>query len=714
MNVRTKTIVWIAPVLLLAACFLVTAHRSAAGAQPNVMTIKGAQHGYALGPYLDVLEDKTRQLTVTDVASAEYAGRFQPPPDASALHFGLSNSIYWVRFRAAIRPDARNTEWFLYFPDTWIRSVRLYAPEAIGPDGKPAWWQVTELGRGRQIKPGESLLTVKTPFEPAEQPVTYYLRLQSRGPLILDGMVADQFAISNLSRNRFLFFGLYFGIFTGMFLFNLFLYFSLRERSRLFYLMYVASVAAYLFGLSNMTAEFIPTIPSDVIARVQLGILGLMSVFVTLFSLAFLKIGQLQRAFRLYGLVILLFSVIFTALSPFGNVYIMNQIATVSGSLILLSLWVIGILRWQDGYRPARFFILAFSAMLIGGTIFALAFQGILPYTAATMYALPIGSTIEVLLLSYALADRINTLRAEKMKALAQAERLNAELEEHRVSLENTVEQRTEALRQSNEMLRKMDRSKTLFLSAVSHELRTPLTVILGLAKVAVRTLQTFDWTRMGRDYPRETENLTNLVQDLDMVVQESQRLAALIDDVLDLAKIEAGKLDWNMIPVSPAEIVERAFTTMRPLALAKKLRMIHQVDPNLPLVLGDRFRLVQVLINLISNAIKFTVEGTITCTVKQADSTVVFCVADTGAGVSPEDHTRIFGIFEQGSHLIDPVEGTGLGLVICREIVSHHGGTIWLESEPGAGSQFFFSLPIVTLQEAQPLPASLAPPSKE
>ena len=177
--------------------------------------------------------------------------------------------------------------------------------------------------------------------------------------------------------------------------------------------------------------------------------------------------------------------------------------------------------------------------------------------------------------------------------------------------------------------------------------------------------------------------------------MSEGERLTKLIDDVLDLAKIEAGKLEWHMEPVNVEDIIERATAATSSLFEQKGLRLVKDVAPGLPSVTGDRDRLIQVVINLISNAVKFTDSGSITCRAEQRDGALVVSVIDTGMGIAPADQPKVFERFKQvGDTLTDKPKGTGLGLPICREIVEHHGGRIWVESEIGKGSTFAFSLP--------------------
>jgi len=241
------------------------------------------------------------------------------------------------------------------------------------------------------------------------------------------------------------------------------------------------------------------------------------------------------------------------------------------------------------------------------------------------------------------------------------------------------------------------DAAKSSFLSTVSHELRTPLTSVLGFAKIIRRRLEERLFPLIPEEDRKVQQAKRQVIDNLDVVVSEGERLTKLIDDVLDLAKIEAGKFTWNMATVSISDVIERAIAATASLFEAKKLNLVREVDPDLPTVNGDQDRLIQVVINLISNAVKFTDAGSITCSAHLRDGELVVGVTDSGIGIAHGDQQKVFEKFKQvGDTLTDKPKGTGLGLPICKEIVEYHGGRIWVESEPGKGSTFSFTLPIM------------------
>ncbi len=255
-----------------------------------------------------------------------------------------------------------------------------------------------------------------------------------------------------------------------------------------------------------------------------------------------------------------------------------------------------------------------------------------------------------------------------------------------------------EELMRANEELKKVDQMKDSFLSSVSHELRTPLT-----------SIRSFSEYLMNYDEDPETQK-----EFAEIINCESERLTRLINDVLDLSKIEAGGMTWNNEICSVEEIARGALKAQTQVLEEKSIRLRVDFDPGLPPTCLDKDRIHQVLINLIGNAIKFSparseievrgriVDGKRTC---DPGDWIEISVSDGGIGISPENFEKIFEKFQQASAPTSPdtPKGTGLGLPICREIVTHYGGNVWVESRKGGGSVFRFTLPVLAEPEQAP-----------
>jgi signal transduction histidine kinase/CheY-like chemotaxis protein len=256
-----------------------------------------------------------------------------------------------------------------------------------------------------------------------------------------------------------------------------------------------------------------------------------------------------------------------------------------------------------------------------------------------------------------------------------------------------------EELKKAKEAAELANQAKTDFLNTVSHELRTPLTSILGFSDVIKKKLLKTIFPLIESDDGKIMKTVKQIGEYLDIIIVEGKRLTSLINDVLDLAKMEAGKVAWDMQTLAVEELIDHAMAVTDSLFEKKSLQLIKNIDAGLPDISGDRDRLIQVMVNLISNAVKFTEEGLVTCSAKLIDGEIVISVTDSGIGISEENQLKVFEKFKQvGDTLTDKPKGTGLGLPISKDIIEHHGGRIWVQSELGKGSIFSFSLPVVSV----------------
>ena len=249
--------------------------------------------------------------------------------------------------------------------------------------------------------------------------------------------------------------------------------------------------------------------------------------------------------------------------------------------------------------------------------------------------------------------------------------------------LEKRIQARTAELALAKERAESADRLKSAFLAAMSHELRTPLNSIMGFTGIVLQ----------GLPGPLNAEQ----AKQLGMVQGSARHLLDLINDVLDLSKIEAGQLEVEAKPFDARESIETVVRSVTPLAERKGLALLAQVAPEVGMVTSDRRRFEQVLINLVNNGIKFTQEGhvRVECAIDGPD--LLTRVVDTGMGIKPEDMGKLFQAFQQvDAGLARNHEGTGLGLSICKRLVEKMGGKIWVESQWGAGSTFAFTLPVM------------------
>jgi signal transduction histidine kinase len=231
------------------------------------------------------------------------------------------------------------------------------------------------------------------------------------------------------------------------------------------------------------------------------------------------------------------------------------------------------------------------------------------------------------------------------------------------------------------------NRHKSEFVANMSHELRTPLNAILGYTELILDNIY--------GEVPGKMRSV------LERVQTNGKHLLGLINDVLDMSKIEAGQLTLSLSDYSIHDMVQGVYMAVEPLAANKKLAFNIDVEPNLPPARGDERRLSQVLLNLVGNAIKFTDSGEVAIKVGTSDSAFTVAVRDTGPGISAADQAKLFQEFQQADNSVTRQKGgTGLGLAISKRIVEMHGGRIWIDSALGQGSTFSFTVPIRVAQQ--------------
>ncbi len=268
-------------------------------------------------------------------------------------------------------------------------------------------------------------------------------------------------------------------------------------------------------------------------------------------------------------------------------------------------------------------------------------------------------------------------LRRENRRLSQELEQANKQLQEYASHLEREVQDEHSA----NEHLKELDRAKAAFFSMISHELRHPLTVAKGYLQL-IESGQSGEVSAGSRRYLR-------------IISENFDHLAEMIDDLLDLSRMEAGSYQIQCQVVRPLGILQNAIQAFAPIALEKDITVENRLPDSLPLVSADSMRIIQVISNLLHNAVKFTPRGgKITVSAAETESEIQVTVADSGIGIPHDELEHIFERFYQVHRDEMHAGGAGLGLAICREIVRLHGGRIWAESEPGQGSRFTFTLP--------------------
>lgn len=603
----------------------------------SAVVLKDEEGKIPLGKKLFYFEDQKGLLTIKDISSEKYE-REWVKSNLEIPAFGFQNSAYWVKFKVKKAPSLINKTWYLQLDFPNMDSIDLYIHDPIG--------NVTTKKAGdtypfhqREINHTSFVF----PFvADMEGDYIFYMRFQNKGSMTLPLTIWQIGRFLEYTKNEHMAAGLFYGLLIIMAFYNLVLFFSIRDQSYLFYSLYVFLSVLVVMAIRGHMYEYVYPHSTWLANRGLVFLNNLGTIFIVLFSQSFLNTKKYVPTLHKFLYLIIGFSLIHTVVLFFALYLISYALTVFTYAFTSFVLILVGVLCFLKGNRFAKFYVLAWLCFLFGGVIYGLAKFKILPTVFFTIYGFQFGLVLEVFLISLALAFRLKILTQEK---------------------------------EANE-------AKSIFIARMSHEIRTPLNAIINLSSHLMKVIK-------------------NVKQndEIKIIRNSGNHLLRVIDDILDISKIEAKEVSLRFSHFNLFESTSFAINSLKILAAEKNLILNLDFEKNAPqIVKGDEGRLNQILFNLINNAIKFTDEGSILVKVgllkeERGKYLYRFSVKDTGVGIKRENLHLLFKTFSQIDTNARKEKGSGLGLVISKELVGLMGGTIDVKSRYGVGSEFTFSI---------------------
>ncbi len=653
---------------------------------PIILT--DGQEEYPVGLHLEILEDPGGLLTLEEVSSGTYDAQFSPSTQ-EVPNLGITPSTYWFRFRVR-NNSAELKEWLLEFSDANIDFLTLYIPQ---PNQ-----QYQEIKTGRLL----SFTSRPLPYRyfvfdfstPPTTEIAIYGKAASSVPLNLPLIIWSPQAFLRSMQVQLLRLGLVLGVLFIMAGYNLFLYFSLRDKSYLYYVLVICSLAGIKLIIEGLTAQYLGSRFVAIEADIELFLLLLMFLALLSFAKSFLitktyapRLDRLIVWLRWGLVVITLLRFIFNSSLPI--ILALLLMLGVSAVIILGS----GVVAWYRGNRAARFFLLTWFIFLSQTTIY-LTFAANLLKSPWRPISIDLAIVWLALFLSLALADRIRLLTREKEHTQAELLRHQQELlrlgDEYTTNLQMTNDQlyqtileKEKAQQELKAHAKELERSnKDLqdFAYVASHDLQEPLRKIQAFGdRLQAKCAGELD--EQGQDYIQRMQSA-------------AARMQILIHDLLAFSQVTTKAEPFT--PVNLTAVVQEVIQQLE-VQIDAVSANIDVAD--LPKIEAERSQMYQLFQNLISNSLKFHRDDvppdiSITCDCLPGNNCCRILVTDNGIGFNEEYQERIFIIFQR-LHNRDQYPGTGIGLAVCKKIVERHGGTIEALSRPDHGASFIITLPL-------------------
>jgi signal transduction histidine kinase/CheY-like chemotaxis protein len=614
-----------------------------------------------LGPKIEWIEDSTNQLTFDQVRNLPIT-MFNYGTEYT-FNKGYTSSGYWIRFRLEFPAELISTQWLLEIPFPLLDYIALYSPDQ---DNNYSVFYTGDRSPFSQRDLDSTNFIFK--LQPKQQSNIYYLHVKTKDSLQLPLFLwnVDNFPKHSAYDSGLQ--GLYFGIMIVMVLYNLFIYLSVRERSYLYYIAYIATFALFQASIRGYSFEYFWPDNTNW-GNISIPFLGVLSLFfASLFARSILNTSALfPKADK--ALILIAGGLFFTLPLILFASYTVGIIAALLSTFIFFNLVLVtACLAALKKNRTARVFVIAWAIFLISGAISILGILNILPLEYANLAAIQIGSAIEVILLSIALADRINLIEKEKAEIEARSR---------------------EILLEANAQLENSNRLKDEFIATISHEIRTPMNGVLGSAQLLLDT------------QPDENQLLY-----IDTINSSGQTLLEILNNILDYSKIEADKLRLEPVQFDLEEMINECAEFFSIIASQNNVKLFVKIHRNTPkTIVSDPVRFKQILLNLVSNAFKFTSRGQVVINVQLAEHSndhLYIEVEDSGCGLTFDQQSILFQPFVQvDASSAREKGGTGLGLAICKKLTRLMQGDIGVHSLAGKGATFWFTAAIDIIEKS-------------
>jgi len=688
----------------------------------QIIPIVSSDYKISVSNQVVYYEDKTQKLTINEVKQLNNFNRIT----TDVPNFGISNSVFWLKLKISNQTNVG--DFLLQVSHPGLDKISCYQINDDTIFSEAHSGEYNSFNH-RVIRDPDYIFNLQLP---SHKITTILLQVSARENIQIPIFIGTPDRISESNKKRNLAVGIYIGIMLVMFFYNAFLYVTIKDKVYLYYVIYLATVLLTQASIHGYTFMVLwPNIPllavySSFIFPTLVGIASMV------FMREFLHVKFFYPSHN-KGFIIFMFAyVCASAFSLFGLFKVSFILIELIATLVSLYMLYVGYLIYKKGFRPAGYFLLAWTVFLIGVTVYVLKDFSILPYNNYTLYMMPLGSAAEVVLLSFALADRINILKKEKeesqaetMAALREKEKL---ISEQNLMLEQKVNERTQELQIANTelgiTLKNLKDAQAQLVNAekmaslgqltagIAHEINNPINFVsanirplqLDINDILL-IIEKYDALNNAADFDQSKTDIEAYKKEIDFDYLKHE-INILINGIEDGAKRTAeivkglknfSRLDESDIKEANLnEGIESTLVLLRN-SMPKSLTLIKNLNvlPNIECYPG---KLNQVFMNVLNNALQAIEKNNqqknhvLTITSILDNDFIKITVADTGVGMDEKVKSKIFEPFFTTK---DVGEGTGLGMSIVYSIIESHHGRIEIESAPNQGSEVMLYLPL-------------------